>query len=675
MIWPSPVTVTTNGQINGSTELNHLLGADVYNHGKIHWNAPKLTSYGSWLQNLPGGLLDFQGDTLFDTFGAADRGNVVINDGTLLKSAGTGVLDFTGPDNFTNNATLSIQAGTLKLYKTVAHNGTLTVDAAAGVEFLGGSTTLGGSHKLSGAGFYGVPAGGSLSLYGNLQATNFQMNGTLMGDCLLNGKIDVHSGSLQGTLTLASNGVINLTGCTQCGSVFATTTFFGQIANAGTINWINGDLICLASSLTNQKSGVFNILCDNPLTGFNGFGTWSNAGVIRKSGSTGTNDLSGIRLDNHALVEVKAGGLILPEGLTSSGTENTAAGATLLLTGGTVDLQDGHLFTGAGYYGVPAGGSIELFGTIFATNFQMHGTLRGTNELAGIMFSYSGHFAGATTVAAGGLLNLDGCANCGSVDASIRLSGTLTNAGTVNWRSGDWSAVGGTLVNLEGCLVDMQGDLRLTPFGLDTWMNRGRFRKSAGAGVATLDGVIFNNFGGIEVYRGVLQFKDNYHPSYGSLNLFIEGPGQNGRIRFTTTAPLMESIGAVVPNNYIPSLGDTWTLIEYPNATGTFPGHSTPFPPPPGALWNITRTATAILASIIPDAPLPQFTVTGTLPGPLDLQWPTDQAVGFHLSYATNLIQPVIWYDVTNQVESANGQSTIHFTPDRDVPEMYFQLH
>ncbi len=669
------MTVTTNGSITGSGELSHLLDATVYNHGKFLWNAPTLTSDGSWLENFSDGVIDFQGDTEFNTFGGARSANIVINGGTMLKSAGTGVLDFTGPAFFTNNAALSIKAGTLRLYNTFVHNGTLAVDAAAGVEFVSGSTTLGPAHTITGEGFYGVPEDDSLNLYGNLAATNFQLNGRLMGDCSLSGTIHAHSGSFQGALAVAPSGLITLSGCTNCGSIFAAMTLSGQLANAGTINWLNGDLICLGGSLSNLPGGAFNILCDNPLTSFNGQGDWSNAGVIRKSATAGTNDLSGIRLNSQGLVDIQTGGAILSGGVTCSGTENTAAGATLLLYAGAFDLQPGHAFTGAGYYGVPSGGNITLLGTLVGTNFQMHGVLHGTNVLAGTLFSYSGEFAGATTVAPGSVVNLDGCVDCGSIYTGIRVSGSLTNAGTVNWRSGSWYGLGGTLVNQQGGLVDIQGDLQLNPFGIDHWYNYsgGFIRKSAGNGTTALDGLILENGGIVHVQRGVLQFKDNYHPTIdtgGDLLFGLDGPGHYGRIQFTSTAPLTGVLSVDLQGGYKPALGDSFTVIEYPAATGDFT--ATSFPGLPAALnWESDRTATAVTVSVISSGPRLGLTTTG---GVLGLQWSMFTPPGYHLRYATNLASPILWLDVTNLVEEADGQFSVHVTPDPALPHLFFQL-
>jgi hypothetical protein len=365
------VTVTTNGVIRGLTALNHFFGATVYNHGRILWSADNLTSDGSWLQNMPDGTLDFQGDTEFGTFGGATSYNILINNGLMLKSAGTNILSLDGPYYVTNSGALRVESGTVAFYNNVEMGGIVDVTNGAALWLESGVFTLSPGYGFTGEGFYGVPTGGSPIIYGTIADANFQMNGTLHGTNSVAGTMTCYAGDFEGATTVASSGVLNLYACQQCGSIYVTTRTGGALTNAGTINWLSGDWTSLGGLVNNLSNGLIDIQCDASLESFGGTGPWLNAGVIRKSAGAGANDLVGMTLTNLGLVDVQVGGLSFPNGFTSGGAFNAASGASVLLASGTFNLNPGHSFAGEGFYGVPSGGGVTVYGEIPGTNFQM----------------------------------------------------------------------------------------------------------------------------------------------------------------------------------------------------------------------------------------------------------------------------------------------------------------
>jgi len=92
--------------------------------------------------------------------------------------------------------------------------------------------------------------------------------------------------------------------------------------------------------ITNQVSALFDIQTDATL-GFvdSGHGllyVFHNAGMLRKSASTGTNTFHGaLGFINTGAVELQQGGLAFPNGFNSSGTFNLAADTVINLDGGT----------------------------------------------------------------------------------------------------------------------------------------------------------------------------------------------------------------------------------------------------------------------------------------------------------------------------------------------------
>jgi hypothetical protein len=496
------VTVTTNGLISGSTSLNHYFTATVHNHGQILWSADNLTcGSGAEIQNMSDGLVDWQND---GAIGGWPGGVIcaVINSGTMLKSAGTGILNFNSA-TLSNSGIVQVESGTLNLYQGLADSGNFAVSDGCALWLLSGTCYFNPGHAFTGEGSYGVPSGGSITLYGTITDPNFQMNGQLYGTNILAGTMNAYDGDFEGATTIASNGVLNVSGCTQCG-VGSSTRISGVLTNAGTLNWLSGDWVSEGGTVVNLPGALFTIQCDNIYGNWGGLDNWINQGVIRKSAGTGTNVLYGVALNNSSLVDVQSGGLSFPLGFTSSGTFNVADGAAVPLQGGTYYLNPGNVFTGEGFYGVPAGGYVTLYGTITDTNFQMNGQLYGANILTGTMNAYDGYFYGVTTIASNGVLNVSGCTQCGS-SYSTRIGGVLTNAGTINWLSGDWVSYSGTVVNLADALVTIQCDNGYWSWsGPDSWFNAGTIRKFASAGTNYLDGMVLNNVGLVDVQTGGL---------------------------------------------------------------------------------------------------------------------------------------------------------------------------
>jgi hypothetical protein len=514
------VTITTNGLINSSSSLNHFFTARVNNHGRILWGADNLTfGSGAQIQNLSDGLLDWQNDT---GVGGWPGGVIcpVINSGTMLKSAGTNALNFSNA-TLSNSGLVQVGSGTLNLYQGLADSGTFVVSNGCALWLLGGTCYFNPGHAFTGAGSYGVPSGGTITLYGTIADPSFQMNGTLYGTNTLAGTMNAYDGDFEGATTIASNGVLNTSGCGSCGGIYWSTRIGGVLTNAGTLNWLSGDWVSYGGTLVNLPGALITIQCDNPLGNWAGYENWLNAGTIRKTVSTGTNVLSGMVLNNVGLVDVQNGGLLFPSpGFTSSGTFHVAGGAAVLLQGGTYYFNPGHAFTGAGFYGVPSGGSVNLYGTITDTNFQMNGQLNGTNVLTGRMNTYDGEFEGATTIASNGVLNASGCTACGAVWYSTRIGGVLTNAGTLNWLSGDWVSYGGLLVNLPGALITVQCDNGFGSWGgYETWLNEGTIRKSAGVGTNVISGMVLNNIGLVDVQSGGLSFPSPGFTSSGTFRV------------------------------------------------------------------------------------------------------------------------------------------------------------
>ena len=136
--------------------------------------------------------------------------------------------------------------------------------------------------------------------------------------------MDWTGGSINGWLTVASSGVLNING----GS--SPVYLGGALTNAGTVNWNGGDLRFYncnfaAGPMVNLAGAVWNIQCDQNLSGF---GTcadaneyFQNAGTVRKSAGTGTSSIS-VQFDNTGIVEADTGTIAFQEGYSGNSSAN-----------------------------------------------------------------------------------------------------------------------------------------------------------------------------------------------------------------------------------------------------------------------------------------------------------------------------------------------------------------
>ena len=659
------VTVYPDGVITGSTALNHFFGAKVYNHGQIIWTANNLTSDGSWLENEADGLVDFQNDGIFGTFGGASSFNVVANYGTMRKSAGTNAWSFAGCYYVTNAGALEVQSGTVELDNNVSLSGTISVSNGAALWLQSANVTLHPGYSFTGPGYYGVPPNGSATISGTIVDANFRMDGTLTGTNTLTGTMSGYDPYIGGITTVASGGTLNFDGCTSCGGVYWTIRIGGTVTNAGTINWRSGDWISSGGNLVNAPGGLVSIQCDNSLGSWGGLANWFNRGTIRKLAGTNVNFLDGALINNAGLIDVQSGGLSLSAGFTSSSTVNVAANTSFNLTGGNVYFNPGSSIAGAGLYGIPQNYSAWVYGDISSTNFQLLGRLYGINTVSGTVVvantSYysPGEFDGTTTINPGGMINLTG--------SSASINGPLTNNGTINWLSGDWNlGYGVPFANLG--MVNIQCDHQLGSGGLGDWLNLGTVRKSGTTGTTTVTGTGFVNDALLDVQSGTVQFQNTYSQIGGQLNFGLASPSQYGQVSFANPAPLTGTLSVNLLGGYAPAYGETFNLLTYPSSSGAFSSFS--LPTFTGLkTWSETNSGTATMLSIVKAHPPLSVARSG---GSISISWSGEADPGHGLKYTTDLTPPVIWLDVTNQVQMIAGQNVVNILPASS--NLFFEL-
>ena len=489
---------------DGSMNLQNTaeLSGTLTNAGTIRLAAGRLfLENAGTINNQAGGTFEMQGDNEFLPFGASP--NRFINQGTFRKS-GSGSSSSIQVD-FTNAGAVDAQSGTLTFPNGFTSRGNFNVAPAAIVSLAGGIFSFQTGHAFSGDGFYGVSIG-DVTLIGNITAANFQVTGgTVRGTNLLTGTLHWSGGIFRGALTVATGGLLKLDSP-------GTVEYVGSLTNAGTIIWTAGRFYLEeATTFDNQAGATFEIQVDSELLPFGAApNRFINHGLFRKSAGTG---ISSIETDfiNTGTVDVQSGGVNFPKGFASSGHFNVAPGASLNLVGGIFSFESGHSFSGAGFYGIPLG-DITLIGDITGTNFQVvAGIVRGTNRLTGTLHWSGGFIRGNLSVVPGGVLNMDS-------PGAVEYSGTITNNGTINWIAGRFFLEeASTLDNQAGATFEIQVDSELLPFGAapNRFINHGLFRKSAGAGLTSIQ-VEFTNAGAVEANTGTLGFAGGFTQTAGS---------------------------------------------------------------------------------------------------------------------------------------------------------------
>lgn len=381
--------VVANGFINAGTVLN--LGSGSFNLNSATFN------------NLPGAVFEQRGDSpISGTNTTQDEGNagLFVNAGTFKKTAGNGTVIFKGFFDNPSSGVIEIDSG----HMTLAHGGTMgnaTFQVAAGsiLEFTGQNTfAMAGTYTGSGPGH----------ILFNSKLDGFDPSNPAMLN-FPQGMFEVNSGINQGFFgTIVNNGWLD---CTSDVSVFARVVF----TNNGTFVQSGSGDFSLNANTRFTNNGLYDLQSNASLVvpgdASAGSMIFTNTGVFRKSGGTGTSALrhdgsnKEFRLDNTGTIDVLSGTLSINDTVVQrSGTTLTGgrwtvgAGSTLTLPGGgNFTINQGNVsLTGAG---------ASFTNIVPLANNQGSFTLDG-----GLDFTTAGNLlnSGDITLGAGSVLTVSG---------------------------------------------------------------------------------------------------------------------------------------------------------------------------------------------------------------------------------------------------------------------------
>ncbi len=474
-----------------------------------------------------------------------------------------------GSGTFTNNAITSFEAaegGTVEFHdSSTAANGTFTnnggigspIHLNGGVFFFNNSTAANGIFINNGG--IGAP-GATVFFGGTVDSGTFINNGAptssgVAGDTALQG----NSGAVNGTFTNNGGLVAGASGGeTRIFTTAGNGTFTnngGAVAGAfGGRTLISGT--AASGMFTNNGGGVS--------------GAFGGETVIYFSGTTA----NGTFINNGGAVSGAFGGETIFE------QTSTADSATLIANGGTGGGQGGAIF----FKDQSSGGTsrVEVFGNgkldiSFHTSLPHHPPLAvtigsiegdgdvflGTNNLTIGSNNLSTEFSGVIQ---------DGGDNGGSGGSLTKIgSGKLDLTGA-NTYTGNTNVSGGTL-KVDGSITSKpivnSGTLKV-----DGTITNDTLVHQAGtlAGTGVVGGNVTSH-GTVSPGDALGTLTVNSYAQIGNGNLLINiagaSPGQFGVLNVLGTANLSGLLNPVLPNGFIPSIGDEFTFLNYASFSGT----------------------------------------------------------------------------------------------------------
>lgn len=350
--------------ITGDAEKG-LRGRDILNDGTTVWEGTGAldVKWSTRVENHAGATFDIRNDA------AITRSNGTldfINDGVLVKSAGTGTTSYTHTfGSLENHGTIRVEAGTLLFSLatssfTTEGDGAFEIESGATLRFNSADYRFGSGSTVSGAGTLRVTGGvveiGSADMTGPVAVSGGSLEfidpatpSELPVVALSGGKLGTR-GTLNlnelltwtgGSLGTDTDGVINLIGGASAEGTGDKTFGGATYNNTGTFTWSGtGNLVVNTGGTFNNVEGAdFDIQSDALLTRTNGTLTFVNDGVVVKSAGTGETRIQTpfAPFNNDGEVRVESGTLTVA--VNNSGSNSTDTGAWIADAGAALGFS------------------------------------------------------------------------------------------------------------------------------------------------------------------------------------------------------------------------------------------------------------------------------------------------------------------------------------------------
>lgn len=566
---------TTNGADSffniQSTADNNLNNHTFNNAGTINWtDSDIVVDSGSSINNS---------GTFNDSISADHEirrftGNAFVftNSGTYQKS-GSAKTEI--DQEFNNSGNVNIDSGILVLDGggTASSTGAFSLGSTGTLRF-DNDYTITDASKITGIGQAELTFG-TLTLDGDVNATNFAIKGGV-----LTGTHTFKNGAKWTEGVLKNGSTTNASGSTFTLESTSDNNLDGHLfANAGTVNWSDGD-IQVDNGTTINNSGTFidSLSDDHEIRRFTGnVMIFNNSGIFHKTGSAKTEIDQ--EFNNSGSVDIDSGVFVLDGGGEASGSFTVGSVATLRIDNNYA-LSNAAGVTGTGQVELTSG-ILTMNGEVNVPNFAIKGgTLTGTHTFKnGAAWTDGVLKDGSTTNASGSTFTLES-----TVDNDLD-GHALINAGTINWTDGDIKTSNGAILNNSGTFNDSIADdheFRRFTGGVTDFTNTGTYHKTGSAktefdqtftnsGAVDLDAGTFvidgggstSSTGSFDVATGAtLRFDNNYSVADASK---ITGSGQveltNGTLALSGTVNVSDFAikGGKLSHTQIFQNGATWS--------------------------------------------------------------------------------------------------------------------
>jgi hypothetical protein len=387
--------------------------------------------------------------------------------------------------------------------------------------------------------------------------------------------------------------------------------------------------------------------------------------------------------NNYGAVELPGGNLELRGGGTHSGNFDVPAGRTLILSGGTHTANASSSCTGAGHLTVSSGtanlaGSINLGGTLTVGGGTANFT--GTNTVSpAILTLSSGTLTGSSTVTASNQMNWSGGVMSGSgrtvIPAGVTLfinsangvglSGrTLDNGGTVLWTgAGGMSLASAVITNRPGALFEAQSAASLTlASGVNRFDNAGTFRKTAAATTTIVGGISLNNYGTLELRRGILAVNGGYNTvSNATLHCGIGGTTAGtgyGRLQVAGAVTLNGALSLELMNNFVPATNESFTILTAGTRNGVFANFFYPSNAVTMQLSNSPNSVIVHVTDVFTPIPQPVLLSPELIGADIKLTWTAVANATYRLEFNPDLGNLTNWSSIPGDVTTLSNTAS-----------------
>jgi hypothetical protein len=394
-VW-SGGTINNNGggnlTLNGATSLIGV-GQDsmtlylsrIINSGNLTWSGSgtNLNISDSTITNLTNGTITIATDVSCESPGEAFA--VIENSGLLTKTGGTGTTTLGATVVNSTNGTIVVQSGTLSLNGAYSDGGGTEAGQVTIAE--GTALNFGGIYTHSVVAGFSETGPGTLSISGgvvnfNNPAGNTVSNMTVIGGTLggtglllaVDGQFTWSGGNIGnygGTVTLNGPSSFNGVG-------YHVMVFNSHLINAGTLTWSGSgtNLLFYGGTITNLAAGTIAIAADVSCDDQINIATIKNAGLVTKTGTTGSTTLTSTFV-NTGTLNVQSGSINL------AGSYNLNNSTLDFGIGGTTNYGSINLSGAASFKG---GIGVNLNGLYWPTVGSSFNLLTYTSE-SGVLFT------------------------------------------------------------------------------------------------------------------------------------------------------------------------------------------------------------------------------------------------------------------------------------------------